>query len=138
MLPLGLGSLTRAVCNRARRGLYAGRLVRFGNQISEDGGNKSRRNWKPNAHNKRLYSALLDKMVRLRVTTAALRDIDKAGGIDAYILNTPDKKLQSDVAMDLRARMLSAMARQTAPPRGLQTLLPRAAAAAAEAATPAP
>ena len=40
MLPLGLGSLTRAVCNRARRGLYAGRIVRFGNQISEDGGNK--------------------------------------------------------------------------------------------------
>lgn len=40
MLPLGLGSFTRAVCNRARRGLYAGRIVRFGNQISEDGGNK--------------------------------------------------------------------------------------------------
>lgn len=64
------------------------------------------------------------------------RDIDKAGGIDAYILNTPDKKLQSDVAMELRAKMLSAMARQAAPPRGLQTLLPRAAAAAA--AEPAP
>ncbi|KAI7845095.1 hypothetical protein COHA_001460 [Chlorella ohadii] len=138
MLPLGLGSLTRAVCNRARRGLYAGRIVRFGNQISEDGGNKSRRSWKPNAHNKRLYSAILDRMIRLRVTTAALRDIDKAGGIDAYILSTPDKKLQSDVAMELRAQMLSAMARQAAPPRGLQTLLPRAAAAAAEAAQPAP
>lgn len=66
------------------------------------------------------------------------RDIDKAGGIDAYILNTPDKKLQSDVAMELRAQMLSAMARQVAPPRSLQTLLPRAAAAAAEAAQPAP
>lgn len=40
MLPLGLGSLTRAVCNRARRGLFAGRRVLFGNRISEDGGNK--------------------------------------------------------------------------------------------------
>lgn len=60
------------------------------------------------------------------------------GGIDAYILNTPDKKLQSDIAMELRAEMLSAMARQTAPPRGLQTLLPRAAAAAADAAKQAP
>lgn len=39
-MPLGLGSLTRAVCNRARRGLYAGRKVLSGNQISENGGNK--------------------------------------------------------------------------------------------------
>lgn len=39
-MPLGLGSLTRAVCNRARRGLYAGRKVLSGNQISERGGNK--------------------------------------------------------------------------------------------------
>lgn len=39
-MPLGLGSFTRAVCSRARRGLYAGRRVLSGNQISEDGGNK--------------------------------------------------------------------------------------------------
>jgi hypothetical protein len=39
-MPLGLGSLTRAVCNRARRGLYAGRRVLSGNQISDKGGNK--------------------------------------------------------------------------------------------------
>lgn len=29
--------------------------------------------WLPNAHNKSLYSHLLDRMVRLRVTAAALR-----------------------------------------------------------------
>ncbi len=34
---------------------------------------RSRRMWKPNVHNKRLYSHILDSMVRLRVTTAALR-----------------------------------------------------------------
>jgi hypothetical protein len=39
-MPLGLGSLARGVCNRARRGLYAGRRVLSGNQISDDGGNK--------------------------------------------------------------------------------------------------
>ena len=39
-MPLGFASLTRAVCNRARRGLYAGRRVLSGNQISDDGGNK--------------------------------------------------------------------------------------------------
>jgi hypothetical protein len=29
------------------------------------------------------------------------------GGIDAYILHTPDKKLQSDLAIDLRGEMVS-------------------------------
>ncbi|KAL4423073.1 hypothetical protein ABPG77_005878 [Micractinium sp. CCAP 211/92] len=113
-MPLGLGSFTRAVCNRARRGLYAGRKVLSGNQISDDGGNKSRRMWKPNVHNKRLYSHILDSMVRLRVTTAALRNIDKAGGIDAYILNTPDSKLQSDTAVELRQRMIRQLLKESA------------------------
>ncbi|PSC73390.1 54S ribosomal mitochondrial [Micractinium conductrix] len=112
-MPLGFASLTRAVCNRARRGLYAGRRVLSGNQISDDGGNKSRRVWKPNSHNKRLYSHVLQRMVQLRVTAAALRDIDKVGGIDAYILNTPDKKLQSDVALDLRGEMVEALLKES-------------------------
>ncbi|EFN56127.1 hypothetical protein CHLNCDRAFT_144754 [Chlorella variabilis] len=141
-MPLGLGSLTRAVCNRARRGLYAGRRVLSGNQISEDGGNKTRRTWKPNSHNKRLYSHILARMVPLRVTAAALRDIDKVGGIDAYILNTPDKQLQSDVAVDLRQRMLRRLlasgrqqqAAQKQQQQKQQQHLPPAAAAAAAAA----
>ncbi|KAL4448563.1 hypothetical protein ABPG75_005782 [Micractinium tetrahymenae] len=112
-MPLGLGSFTRAVCNRAHRGLYAGRKVLSGNQISDDGGNKTRRMWKPNAHNKRLYSHILDRMVQLRVTTAALRNIDKAGGIDAYIMNTPDSKLQSDAAVELRQRMIRRLLRES-------------------------
>ena len=36
------------------------------------------------------------------------RCIDKAGGLDAYILNTPDKKLGSDVGAELRREMLAA------------------------------
>ena len=39
-MPLGVGAMTRAVAKRARRGLYAGKQVLFGNNISEDGGNK--------------------------------------------------------------------------------------------------
>lgn len=34
------------------------------------------------------------------------RNIDKAGSIDAYILKTPDSKLQSDAAVALRQRMI--------------------------------
>ena len=116
-MPLGLESLFRAVTKRARRGLYAGKRVLSGNNVSDDGGNRcrrlglsgdgrlrrwaaagrerpdwsatlplfrcspavfrpacrTRRMWKPNSQNKRLYSEILDKMVQLRVTTAALR-----------------------------------------------------------------
>lgn len=39
-MPLGIEQFGRAFAHRARRGLYGGRQVLFGNKISEDGGNK--------------------------------------------------------------------------------------------------
>ncbi|KAG6552499.1 hypothetical protein Mapa_005919 [Marchantia paleacea] len=87
------------IMNRAKRGLYAGRHIQFGNKVSEDGGNKSRRTWKPNVQSKRVFSLALDKYIRVHITTHALRCIDKAGGIDEYLLNIPDRKLESDIAL---------------------------------------
>ncbi|KAK9831689.1 hypothetical protein WJX74_006275 [Apatococcus lobatus] len=81
---------------RAKRGLFAGKHIRFGNNVSEDGGNKTRRSWKPNVQRKKLYSDALQTMVSLKVTTHALRCIDKAGGLDNYILQSSPNKLQSD------------------------------------------
>ncbi len=97
------GGKSVTVCKRALRGLFAGRTVRHGNNVSEDGGNKcvlaccatpprapcltqrlrrhrTRRIWRPNAQRKRVYSELLGRMIPLTVTTHALRCIDKAGG----------------------------------------------------------
>ena len=34
---------------------------------------RTRRSWKPNVQNKRLYSEALDQLIQLRVTTTALR-----------------------------------------------------------------
>jgi large subunit ribosomal protein L28 len=82
-------------------------MVLSGNMISEDGGNRSRRKWKPNVQSKKLYSEILDRHIPFKVTAHALRCIDKAGGLDAYILNTPDKKMGSDVGAALRAEMLA-------------------------------
>lgn len=50
-------------------------------------------------HYKRLYSQILDDLIRIRVSTHAIRCIDKAGGLDEYLLNTPDEKLNSDVGV---------------------------------------
>jgi large subunit ribosomal protein L28 len=40
----------------------------------------TRRNWKPNAQRKRVFSDLLNRMLPLSLTTHTLRCIDKAGG----------------------------------------------------------
>ncbi|GLT49287.1 hypothetical protein SLA2020_228540 [Shorea laevis] len=90
---------SKIVMNRAKRGLYAGRHIQFGNQISEDGGNKTRRCWKPNVQEKRLFSYILDRHIRVKVTTHALRCIDKAGGIDEYLLKTPYHKMDTDMGL---------------------------------------
>ena len=39
-MPLGLATFTRNVTKRAQRGLYAGKKVLSGNNVSEDGGNR--------------------------------------------------------------------------------------------------
>ncbi|XP_022729910.1 54S ribosomal protein L24, mitochondrial-like [Durio zibethinus] len=95
----------KVVMARAKRGLYAGRHIQFGNRISEDGGNKSRRTWKPNVQEKRLFSYILDRHIRVKVTTHALRCIDKAGGIDEYLLKTPYHKMDTEMGLFWKAKI---------------------------------
>lgn len=49
----------------------------------------------------------------LHLGSRLCRNIDKAGGLDAYILNTPDTKLQSDVAVELRQRMIQQLLKES-------------------------
>lgn len=97
-----MASKPKIIMKRALRGLYAGRHIQFGNKISEDGGNKTRRCWKPNRQKKRLFSLGLDRRVWLDVTTHALRCIDRAGGLDEYLLKIPERKLHSEKLIYLR------------------------------------
>ena len=43
----------------------------------------------------------------MRVKANTLRWIDKAGGLDNYVLYTKDKDLNSDVAIKLREQILA-------------------------------
>ncbi|KAJ0974797.1 hypothetical protein J5N97_016762 [Dioscorea zingiberensis] len=95
----------KLVMGRAKRGIYAGRHIQFGNKVSEDGGNKSRRTWKPNVQEKRLFSYIHDRTSEVKVTTHALRCIDKAGGIDEYLLNTPYHKMQTEMGLFWKAKI---------------------------------
>ncbi len=69
---------------------------------------RTRRAWKPNAQYVSLWSDILEERVPLRATTSVLRWVDKAGGLDSYLLNTPARKLQSAFGLELKQRVLSA------------------------------
>jgi large subunit ribosomal protein L28 len=54
--------------------------------VSERNEIKTRRYWRPNVQQKRLWSPSLKKFIRLRITTRVLRTVDKCGGLDEYLL----------------------------------------------------
>ena len=104
--PVVVTQQQREGSNRAKRGLYHERDVRFGNNISF-AENKTRRKWKPNAQTKRLWSRILQCWLRFKLTTRALKCIEKVGGIDEYILFTPEKKMNSIAGMNAKKMLLS-------------------------------
>ena len=44
---------------------------------------------------KNIYSDILNQMVRLKISTKAIKSIECAGGFDKYIVSIPNKKLSS-------------------------------------------
>lgn len=47
----------------------------------------------PNIQKKRMFSGVLNQMVRLQVATSAIRDMEHMGGFDNFMLQTDDKML---------------------------------------------
>ena len=60
-----------------------GKGVAFGNNVSHSN-RKTRRRFQPNLHERRFWVASENRWVKLRVSAAALRTIDK-NGIDAVL-----------------------------------------------------
>eukprot|EP00752_Nemacystus_decipiens_P004467 g4079.t1 len=98
---------------RSQIGLYAGKDIRFGNTISFSH-KKNRRTWKPNVQKKALYSEVLDEWIKFQLTTHALRCVDRAGGIDKYLLKTPDKWLNSAQGSNAKRKIQEALAAKLA------------------------
>ena len=93
----------------ARRCEATGRGVQSGNNVSH-ANNKTRRRFLPNLHEVTLISDALRQRVRLRVTSNGLRTIEKRGGIDSFLLNTPNTKLQPE-ALVIKRRIKKAQAK---------------------------
>ncbi len=48
-------------------------------------------------------------MIPIQVTSHALRCIDKAGGLDNYVLNTRAEKMMSTKGLELKEKMMRAL-----------------------------
>ena len=79
----------------ARRCGITGKGVQTGNNVSH-AKNRSRRRFLPNLQQASILSDALGTPIRLRLSTRAIRSIEHKGGLDAYLLSTPDAKLPDD------------------------------------------
>lgn len=55
--------------------------------------NKTKRTFEVNVHETMVYSELLQRRIRLKVSSAGLRTIDHKGGFDAFVSGTAKTKL---------------------------------------------
>ncbi len=90
----------------ARRCELTGKGVMSGNNVSH-AVNRTRRRFLPNLVNVTLQSESLDRMVRLRISAAALRTVEHRGGLDAFLLKAPDDEL-SPLALGIKKELRAA------------------------------
>tara|TARA_Y100000813_G_scaffold163543_1_gene124435 strand:- start:662 stop:952 length:291 start_codon:yes stop_codon:yes gene_type:complete len=69
-----------------------GKRVVTGNNVSH-AHNKTRRRFVPNLQETSLWSDALSRMVRMRVSAAAIRSVEHKGGLDAFLLDARDVTL---------------------------------------------
>lgn len=75
-----------------RRCELTGKGVQTGNNVSH-AKNRTRRRFLPNLQETSVWSDSLQKAVRLKVSTYALRTIEKRGGIDGYLMTARESTL---------------------------------------------
>jgi len=90
----------------ARRCAITGKGVLTGNNVSH-ANNKTRRRFLPNLQETSMLSDALGHLVRLRLSVNAIRSIEHKGGLDSYLLTTPDAKLPAE-ALRLKRRVAKA------------------------------
>ncbi|MFW7267147.1 50S ribosomal protein L28 [Gluconacetobacter sp. Hr-1-5] len=96
----------------SRRCQITGKGVLTGNNVSH-ANNKSRRRYLPNLQETSLLSDILGTPVRLRVSTNGIRTVEHNGGLDSFLLSTPDRKLPVE-AQALKRRILRAQEKKAA------------------------
>ena len=94
----------------SRRCEITGKGVLSGNNVSH-ANNKTRRRFLPNLQVTSLLSESLGHEVRMRLSTRGIRTVEHNGGIDAYLLATPNSKLTAEAKL-LKRRIERARAKR--------------------------
>lgn len=92
----------------ARRCIVTGKTPQSGNNVSH-ALNRTRRRFLPNIQETNVYSEVLKRSIRVKVSAAGLRTIDHKGGLDAYLTGTAKTKLDS-VLRPIKAQVEAAIA----------------------------
>ena len=96
----------------SRRCVITGKGVLTGNNVSH-ANNKTRRRFLPNLQENSFWSEILAAPVKLRLSTNGIRTVEHNGGLDAFLLGTPDRKLTVG-AIVLKRRLERAQAAKAA------------------------
>jgi large subunit ribosomal protein L28 len=96
----------------ARRCGITGKGVLTGNNVSH-ANNKTRRRFLPNLQETSFWSDVLGTQVKIRLSTNGIRTVEHNGGLDAFLLGTPDRKLAAE-AITLKRRIERAQAKKAA------------------------
>ncbi|MBF0454540.1 MAG: 50S ribosomal protein L28 [Magnetococcales bacterium] len=76
----------------SKKCILGGKAPQFGNKVSHSH-RKTRRKWLVNVQSKNLYSLALGKYVRVALPANMIRTVDRAGGLDNYLLACSDESL---------------------------------------------
>ena len=92
----------------SRRCELSGKGVATGHKVSHSN-IKTNRRWLPNLNQVTLHSDALGRAFRFRIAAAALRTVDKRGGLDGYLLKVKDDLL-SPRALKVKRQVTEAVA----------------------------
>ena len=90
----------------AKRCQLTGKGVMYGNNVSH-ANNRTRRRFLPNLQSASMQSDILDRKVKLRVSTSAMRTVEKHGGLDAFLLQARNADL-AKVAQQIKREIVAA------------------------------
>ncbi|MXV35449.1 MULTISPECIES: 50S ribosomal protein L28 [unclassified Saccharibacter] len=96
----------------SRRCHVTGKGVLTGNNVSH-AHNKTRRRFLPNLQETTLLSDILGAPIRMRLTTKGIRTVEHNGGLDSFLLGTPNRKLPPE-ALVIKRRILRVQERKAA------------------------
>ena len=93
----------------AKRCQITGKTVMSGNNVSH-ANNRTRRRFLPNLQHASIQSDVLGRKVSLRLSTSAMRTIEKHGGLDAVLMQGRNAELADEAKVPKREIMAASAA----------------------------